>query len=264
VTAIPRERLAGRPAPEGLVQRLGRALPTQRSLLIGGALLVGAALAYLVARETPLFALRAVEVRGADARVQGQVRATLEPAIGSSLVSLDGAEVIRRVEALPAVVSARYDRDFPHRLVVRVVPERPVAVLRQGGDAWLLSARGRVMAKIGRRAERAQPRVWLGRDVPLVLGARPGGEPGQLAPALSLLARSPLAGRVAAARSEAGELTLVLRSGVELLLGRPVDVGLKLAVATRVLQAVGTAAGGYVDLGVPARPVAKLNPQPED
>ena len=51
------------------------------------------------------------------------------------------------------------------------------------------------------------------------------------------------------------ELTLVLRRGAELRLGRATEVGLKLTVAARVLRLVG---GGttYVDVSVPQRPVA--------
>ena len=36
----------------------------------------------------------------------------------------------------------RFDRDFPHTLRVRVRLERPVAVLRRGPDAWLVSVLG--------------------------------------------------------------------------------------------------------------------------
>jgi hypothetical protein len=50
-------------------------------------------------------------------------------------------------------------------------------------------------------------------------------------------------------------MTLVLRHGTEIRLGRPADVGLKLVIARRVLALVdGTPA--YVDVSVPQRPVA--------
>ena len=38
---------------------------------------------------------------------------------GTSLLRLNGAAVIRRLEAMPTVSSAAYDRDFPHTLRVR-------------------------------------------------------------------------------------------------------------------------------------------------
>jgi cell division protein FtsQ len=233
-------------------------------LLVGAALLVAAGLGYLIARETPVFAMRTVDVRGADRTLAAQVRSALDPISGTSLVKLDGNDVIQRVEDLPTVISAGYDRAFPHRLVVTVVPEQPVAVLRQGQDSWLVSARGRVMARLSRGEERKLPRIWVDRGVTIELGALLDGDTGRISPGLALLRRSRLAGRVATARPDEGALTLVLRSGVELLLGRPTDVALKLAVAASVLRAVGPQPGGYVDLTVPARPVARFNPQVED
>jgi hypothetical protein len=52
-----------------------------------------------------------------------------------------------------------------------------------------------------------------------------------------------------------------LRSGLELRLGDPTDVRLKLAIARRALAALPTGAT-YVDVSVPERPVAGMdNPQ---
>jgi cell division septal protein FtsQ len=242
-----------------------RVLPSPRSLAVGAALIVAAALAYVIARETPLFSVRQVEVRGADTVVSGQVRSALEPLSGTSLVTLDGSEVVRRVEALSTVVSARYDRAFPHGLVVSIVPEQPVGVLRQGEEAWLISARARVMARLQPGAQPRLPRVWVDRGITVEHAGRLTGEGAHLTPSLRLLLRSRMAGRVTTARWSEGQLTFVLRSGVELRLGRPVDVALKLAVAARVLAAIGAPHGpGYVDLVVPTRPVASFDPQVGD
>ena len=58
-----------------------------------------------------------------------------------------------------------------------------------------------------------------------------------------------------------GELVFRLRSGLELRLGDPTDVRLKLAIARRALAALPTGAT-YVDVSVPERPVAGVdNPQ---
>jgi cell division septal protein FtsQ len=242
-----------------------RILPNRRSLAVGAALIVAAVLAYVIARETPVFSMRQVEVRGADAIVSGQVQSALEPLHGTSLVTLDGSEVVRRVEALSTVVSARYDRAFPHGLVVSVVPEQPVGVLRQGEEAWLISARARVMARLQPGAQHRLPRVWVDRGITVEHAGLLTGEAAHVTPSLRLLLRSRLAGRVTTARWEEGQLTFVLRSGVELRLGRPIDVALKLAVAARVLGAIGAPRSpGYIDLVVPTRPVASLNSQPAE
>ena len=77
------------------------------------------------------------------------------------------------------------------------------------------------------------------------------------------LAGSRFPGRVTSVTATADALTLRLRSGLELRLGDPLDVALKLAVAARVIPLLdpGTA---YLDVAVPERPVAgTLNSQVE-
>lgn len=218
--------------------------------------------AYIVARETPLFALRTVIVEGAPPAVERDVRAALAPDLGSSLVSLDREGVRRRLEALPTVVSASEDRDFPHTLHIVVAPEVPAAVLRRGAGSWLVSGRGRLMRRLEPGSSRELPRIWVtGSAVPV--GAFLHGTPARVAAAAAVAGRSPLAGRVASARFEEGRLTFVLRSGLELRLGRADDVALKLAVARSVLASVqgGAGAGSYLDLTVPERPVGRFNSQ---
>jgi hypothetical protein len=58
-------------------------------------------------------------------------------------------------------------------------------------------------------------------------------------------------------RERGSELTFVLRSGLEVRLGDLGDLRLKLAIARRILQAVGANATttGYLDVSVPERPV---------
>jgi hypothetical protein len=56
----------------------------------------------------------------------------------------------------------------------------------------------------------------------------------------------------------------VLRSGIELRLGDASDLKLKLAIARRVLSRLAPAGhGAYVDVSVPERPVALVNPPVE-
>lgn len=243
---------------------LTRFLPSGRSLAVAAALVLGALLAYVAARETPMFALRTVTVEGAPAPVAAQVRSALTPFAGSSLVTLDGKAVVARLEALPTVVSVSYDRDFPHRLALVVRAERPVAVVRQGSASWLVSARGRVMRPLETGAERGYPRLWVDRGVAVELGGLLTGTLARTTGALAALASSPLAGKVSTARLEDGSLTLVLKSGVTLLCGRLAGLDLKLAVADRVLAAVvNTGPGSYLDVTVPERPVGHFNLQPE-
>jgi hypothetical protein len=70
--------------------------------------------------------------------------------------------------------------------------------------------------------------------------------------------------RVKAVRVAQGQLTVVLASGFEIMLGDPTDVLVKLAVAARVLPLLDDGML-YLDVSVPARPVASsyLNSQVE-
>ena len=66
--------------------------------------------------------------------------------------------------------------------------------------------------------------------------------------------------RIATAAVTHGELAFRLRSGLELQLGAPTDIRLKLAIARRALRGLPTGAT-YLDVSVPGRPVAGTNPQ---
>src|SRR5262249_38274220 len=78
---------------------LAQLVPSRRSAAVGVGILVSALGAYILARETSLFAVRSVAVEGGSPEVAAQVRHALSPVVGSSLVGLDGREVLRRVDA---------------------------------------------------------------------------------------------------------------------------------------------------------------------
>jgi cell division protein FtsQ len=234
---------------------LHRILPSARSLLLAFAIAASAIGGYIVARDTSVFAVNSVEVEGAPAAVAVQVRRALRDDLGTSLLRLDLDRVREQVAAVPTVESASFDRAFPHTLRVVVVPEHPVAVVRQGAESWLVSARGRVMATLPRGARPRLPRIWIARGVLFSLGGTaPEALSEQLA-AVSPLGAARFPARVASVRAEPDELTLILRSGLEVRLGNATDVPLKLAVAARVLPLVGEETR-YVDVSVPERPVA--------
>ena len=213
-----------------------------------------------------MFALRNIEVAGTTPTVARQVRAALARFSGTNLLALDGDAVVRSVDDLPTVVSASYDRDFPHTLRVRIVPESPVAVLRRGASAWLASARGRVIGAVARSQYRSLPRIWLPLSTEIDVGELLRGDAAASARALAAFVAARFAGRVLWARVRDGQLTLALRSGLELDFGQPTSLALKIAVVRAVLPTLRRpSAGGptHLDVSVPERPVAGANPQPE-
>jgi cell division protein FtsQ len=240
----------------GTLPRLRDFVPSARSILLGFlAAAIGFGL-YAGARYTPVFAIRAIEVRGLPSADAARVRGALDPLLGTSLVGLDANSVVDRLVALPEVAGARYDRAFPHTLRVVVVPERPVALVRQRRTAWLVSARARVIRSVPLSIAPDLPRIWL----PGTVAVTPGdvlspGEGGTAARALALVRANRFPYAVRAVRAEPGALALMLRTGVRIELGTLRDEPLKLAIARRALPLLPPATT-YLDVSVPARPVS--------
>jgi cell division protein FtsQ len=254
VVALPVRR------PDG---RIGALLPSARSVALGIALVALAAGTYAVARSTSAFAVEQIRVEGTTPAVARQVRAALEQDVGTSLLALD-RDLLPRLEALPDVRTAVYDRAFPHTLVVRIERERPAAVLRRGRESWLVSERGRVLRSLPRGRHPRLPRVWIAAGNPL--------EPGQLLrqPAVAqamLVVRGlpgdfPVGVRSVAVRN--GTALVVLANGLEVRLGAPREVPLKLAVTAAILPSLERRSEGgpdYLDVSLPERAVSGLNPQ---
>ena len=237
-------------------RRIAGFFPSRRSLAIGAGVVAIAAGGYAIARETSLFAIHQVTVSGGSKVVDRQVAEALAPLVGRSLVGLDGAEVLRRTEALPTVVSVTYDRAFPNTLRLTIVPEHPVAVLRDGPGAWVVSARGRVMRPIASDSSRTLPRIWVAAKtvrVGGVLAPRLGGTLTRV-----LTAAGAFGSKVLVASLVNGQLIFHLRSGLALVLGSPGDIALKLAVAAKVLHQLPSGTRS-VDVSVPSQVVTSIN-----
>jgi cell division protein FtsQ len=232
-----------------------RFVPSGRSLLVSIGVLIAVAIAYWVAYSTSVFAVERVDVRGAPPEVVRNVRSATRDLVGTSLVAIDADAVEGTLRALPAIAGVSVDRAFPHTLVVRVAPERPVAVVRRGRSSWLVTGAGKVIRPIETGTERSLPRLWLAKGATVRLG---GLVPAGWLPATRALAEAHSVGlgtRVKGIRPQGDELTLVLRRGTEIRLGRATEMGLKLTVAAKVLRLVDSNAT-YVDVSVPQRPVA--------
>ena len=239
---------------------LARFAPTRRSLAVGLGLLAIALCGYLLARETSLFAIERIEVHGGSPRVTRQVQSALASLVGRPLVGLDGSAVLARVDALPTVVSASYDRAFPHMLRITLVPEQPAAVLRRGPHSWLVSRRGRVMERLPVTAVPRLPRIWISTRTPVRTGAELTTA-GAAAVAHAVGLAGAFAARVNSASKVNGTLVFHLRSGVALLLGGGGDIKLKVAVAARVLSILPTGST-FLDVSSPGRPVSGIGSPP--
>ena len=251
VSALPRRVRLPKVHPREMLAVLA---PTRRSLGIGCGIVVFALGGYALARETSLFAISRIDVSGGSPRLASQVRRALAPLSGASLVGLDGGDIVRRVDALPTVVRATYDRAFPHTLRITVVPERPGAVLRRGPDSWLVSVRGRVIERLPAHADAALPRVWVSGHTPVSIGETLDAQ-GVGAAARAVGLAGAFASRIASASFADGSLVFHLRSGLELLLGDRAEIPLKVAVAERALALV-PSGSSFLDVSVPGRAVS--------
>ena len=254
VVPFPHRRRLGTPD-------LARLVPTAHSILIAAAAVGAAGLLYLVARMTPIFAVRSIEVTGVRGAAAAHVRAALRPLEGKSLLALHGSDVEDRLAAVPEVRRATYDRAFPNTLRVVVVPEQPVAVVRQGASSWLVSTDARILSTLPRGARRRLPRIWLPRGVDVAVGVTlASDEGGRAAAALAVAHGVGFRARVRDVSIVDGGLVFGLRSGLELRLGDDGALPLKLAVAARILPRVRDEA--YLDVSLPTRPVAGSPPPP--
>jgi cell division protein FtsQ len=235
-------------------------------VLIGLALFALAVGGYMVARQSSLFALRTLDVRGGTPAVRAEVRAALAGVVGTSLLRVDGGDLADRLAGVPDVLAFRYDRHFPHTLRVTIRRERPVLVLHRQPDSFLVSATGRVLRKLAHPRRSSLPRFWVPKTTRLAVGDDLSADDGAAAAAAVMaVRREPLPQAVRVVTGGRAGLTLHLSSGLELRLGDPGDLRLKLAIARRILGS-GAAQGvtaGYLDVSVPERPVLNPNPQVE-
>jgi cell division septal protein FtsQ len=262
----PSARAAALPARRGLPD-VGRfSPPSGRSVLVGLALFALAAGAYVVARQSSLFALRTLDIRGGTPAVRAEVRAALAGEVGTSLLRVDGGDLAGRLAGVPDVLSFRYDRRFPHTLRVTIRREQPVLVLRRQPDSFLVSATGRVLRKLPHPRLSSLPRFWVPKTTQIAVGDDLSADDGAAAAAaIAALHKEPLPQAVHVVTGGQEGLALHLSSGLELRLGDPGDLRLKLAIAGRILasDAAQGVTSGYLDVSVPERPVLDSNSQVE-
>ena len=201
-----------------------------------------------------MFAIERVEVHGVSPGVAARIRSTLEPLAGSSLLAFEATDGNRLLASVPVIAAASYDRDFPHTLVVSVAAERPIALLRRGPAAWVVSDTGRVLRKASVRPLPALPRIWLPATVDPLVGAVVADDSALAISALATMRDVRLPIPIRSVRLADGEITLTLSSGTAVLMGGRAQLPLKAAVAARILEAAPTAE--TIDVSVPERVVA--------
>jgi cell division protein FtsQ len=205
-------------------------------LAVAGVILAFAG--YKLLAMSSAFTVTHVEVTGARKPLERSILASVEQsASGKSLLNVDRTAIAREVEANPFVRSASVDRAFPHTLAVHIDMYTPALAVTVGKSTYLVASDGQVLAEV-KRVPRMLPTATLPRGSTLFVGRRSGDA--NIEAALLMLAQQPAGfdksvGRIKAVIPSEGDVTAVLNDGVQLRLGPPEQLTLKLQVAQRAL-----------------------------
>src|SRR5581483_3070571 len=166
-------RIAALP-PRDALPAVGQLIPSLRSVVVGLLILAGAVGAYVVAWDTPLFAVRTLDVRGGTPQLRAEARAALREEEGRSLLRVGGGAIDAQLRAIPEIRGFTYDRAFPHTLRVVLRREVPVLVVRRvpGPDAVLVAASGKVLRVLAHPRLSHLPRLWVEKQVPISVAER--------------------------------------------------------------------------------------------
>ena len=254
-----REAVARLPSRARVASSSCRPAARSRSALAAA---IVAVLAFAAARETSVFAVRTIEVRGVDPKLARHVDAALAPLEGVSLLKIRSDQVERLATSLPSVADVTLRPRLSEHVARRRRAEEPAAVVRHGAHAWLVSRRGRLMERIAQRTHRRLPRIWLAQPLGVPVGATlapgAGGGGGRRSSTRCAARRS--RGRSARFARSDGQWTYVLRGGVQIRVGdrsRP-----RAQARGRTPRSCArTPIFGYLDVSVPQRPVAHENSQ---
>ena len=134
------------------------------SVALPGALAIGLALAAWpnlrdAAARHPYFAVREVVVRDHHRLPADEVRAAAGIAPGTSIWEVDAAAAEARLAGHRWIRAARVRRELPHRVVIEVREERPLAIvaLEDGKGEYYVSSHGHLFAPVEARDARDFP-----------------------------------------------------------------------------------------------------------
>jgi cell division protein FtsQ len=242
------ERIAERRRQIRGERRQGR---LRRTLLIV-ALLVLAVVLVLVERSA-LVGLEEIQVTGTERLAREEVLAAADLELGTSTLRLGLGAVEERVEDLALVREATARRLDPLTVRIEVTERQPVLVLRAGGPAILLDRDGVLLAE-GRLEGLPEIRA---AGPPPALGEQVSDDPAIANAHAAWRALSgPLRAEVVRYDAEGpDELTLRLRSGVEVRFGRAERVDEKVRALGAVLEDVAEAEVAVIDVRAPRAPV---------
>ena len=208
---------------------------------------------WLMLRRSSLVAVENVQLSGVAGPQSAQIEAALRTAARSmTTLAVDPSALRAAVAGFPEVRSLSAHARFPHGLLIEVREQLPVAALSAGGVRTAVAADGVALG----------PALLTGAlpSVSALVLPRPGHSVGaaDVLAELEVLGAAPRALERDVARVYRGPdgLTLAMRNGLLVYFGGAPAARAKWTALVRVLADPGSAGAAYVDVRLPARPVA--------
>ena len=239
-------------------RRRVRVTPRMRLAAAGTLVLAGLLFgAWTWLRDSSLVGVDRVTITGATGPDAAAIRSALRSA-ARNMTTLDVqmTQLRTAVAPFPEVKRVGARTVFPHRLVINVIEQRPVALVDAGGREVPVAADGTILRSVP--ATSTLPTIPV--TVPPV-GRRLSE--GRAADAVALLAASPyqLLPKISQVTTVAGHgLVAQLRDGPSLYFGDTSRLAAKWLAVTEVLADSGSAGASYIDVTDPARPAAGAGP----
>ena len=233
-------------------------------LLCGTAAMVALIGLYYTVRASPIFDVHAVTVSGGNTKLNATVQSAAEQAAqGKSLLAFDTGALHSELQAMPWVRAVTVDRDFPNTLSVDLVLYKPAVAVTAGDHTYLVAGDGHVIATTAKPSPHLVS-VVLPADSKLAVGTTSNDR--QLGSALWLLHSTPAwfrhqFGAITAIEPRQGTLNATMGAKMQLRLGAPSQLDLKMRVVERTLgklSAHDRRGIRYIDVSAPNRP-AVLN-----
>jgi cell division protein FtsQ len=204
-------------------------------------------------RDSSLVGVDRVTINGATGADAAAIRSALRSA-ARNMTTLDVHmnQLRTAVAPFPEVKRLEVRTIFPHRVVIDVIEQRPVALLEAGTREIPVASDGTILRSVP--ATLSLPTVAV--SVPPVGRRLPAG---RAANAVALLAAAPyqLLAKISQVTTVAGHgLTAQLRNGPSIYFGDRTGLAAKWMAVTAVLADPGSAGASYIDVTDPERPAA--------
>ena len=205
-----------------------------------------------------------ITIRGAEQLPPWEERTTRAAAAlapGTNLLRAPVGQIETALKALPWVESAHVAWQAPHALNIRFTPRRPAVVVQTGERKYEVDDAGIPIRIAGAEAAKQLPRLELDKGLEVRLGTPLHDE--SLLAAIKIYREAPSQPMVRIGKiiiDSAGNMCLNMMDGIQVQLGQPEDLPVKLKYLRRVYQLDSNVASrlAAINLSVPKQPACTL------